>query len=70
MEACKDGLFVELVAVELKPFDELLDGAVGLEREQRQAVSDVAPLSRIFGDPESLTQFLDDVLRLLFLRWE
>lgn len=34
LEACEDSLFMELVAIELKSFDELLDGAVGFEREK------------------------------------
>ena len=58
---------MELVAVVLQALDELLDGAVGLEGEQREAVRDVAPLAKLFRKPESLTQLLDDVLCLLVL---
>ena len=59
---------MQLVAVELQTLDELLDRAVGLEGEQRQAERDVAPLSRVFREPESLAELLHNVLGLFFLQ--
>lgn len=60
-------LLVQLVPVKWQALDELLDGALRLEREQREAKRDVAPLAGIFRQPETLAQFLDNVFRLFFL---
>lgn len=68
LEARVHGLLVQLVAVELEALDELLDGPLRLERQQREAERDVAPLARLVRQPEPLAQLLDDVLRLLLLQ--
>ena len=60
-------LFAQLVAIVLEPFDELLDRAVGLEGEEREAERDVASLSRVLRETEPLAEFLDNVLSLLLL---
>ena len=66
-EEPEDLRFVQLVAVELEPLDELLDGALGLEGEQGETEGDVAPLAGVFGEAEPLAELLDDVLCLLLL---
>ena len=58
---------MQFIAIELQPFDEFLDGALGLEWKKRKTECDVSPLSGIFAESEPLTQLLDHVLRLLFL---
>ena len=68
MEAHVDALFVQLIAIELEALDELLDGPVGLEGEEREAERDVAPLPRVLGETEPLAEFLDNVLGLLLLQ--
>ena len=60
-------LFTQLVAIILEPLDKLLDRAVGLEGEEREAERDVAPLPRVLGETEPLAEFLDNVLGLLLL---
>ena len=47
LKARVDGFLMELVAVVLQPFDEHLDGAFGLEGEEREAVRNVAPLLEV-----------------------
>jgi hypothetical protein len=58
---------VELILVERQALDQFLDGTFRLERQQGEAIRNVSPLPWIFSQSESLAEFLDDVLRLLFL---
>jgi hypothetical protein len=59
--------FVQLVAVELEPFDEPLDGSFRFERQKGHAERDVSPLTRVIGKVEALAELLDDILGLFFL---
>ena len=61
------GRFVQLIAVELESFYELLHGPFRFERQKRQAERDVPPLTRVIGKMEALTKLLDDILGLFFL---
>lgn len=67
LEAHEDLFFMELVAVELEPIDELLDRSFGLEGQQRQAIGYVAPLTWIFRKTETLTELLNNILCLFLL---
>lgn len=67
LEASKDNRFMQLVAVELEPFDEFLYRALRLEGQEGQAEGDVSPLAGILRKPEALAQLLDDILCLFFL---
>lgn len=58
---------MQLVAIERQALDELLHRAFRLERKQRQAERDVAPLPRVLGEAEALAELLDDALCLFFL---
>lgn len=58
---------MELVTVELETLDELLHRPFRLERQQRQAVRDIPPLSRLFRESEPLAELLDDILCLFLL---
>ena len=64
----KHGLLVQLVPVVLQALDELLDRALRLEREQRQAKGNVPPLARVLRESETLAEPFDDVFGLFFLR--
>ena len=63
----KHDLLVQLVPVKLQALDELLDGALRLEREQREAERNVPPLARVFRQSETLAKLFDDVFGLFFL---
>ena len=54
LKARVHGLLVEFVAVELKAFDEPLDGPVRLVREERETIGDITPLPGILGESETL----------------
>lgn len=58
---------MQLVAVELESFYELLHGPFRLERQKRHAERDVPPLTRVISEMETLTKLLDDILGLFFL---
>ena len=66
-EPREDDLFVQFVLVELQTINELLNRPLRFERQERETECDVSPLTRFFREPETLAEFLDDVLRLLFL---
>jgi len=68
LEARVDALFVQFVAIERQALDELLHGPLRFEREERETERDVAPLARVFAEPETLAKLLDDALGLLFLK--
>lgn len=67
LKARVHAFFVQLVSVERQALDELLHRAFRLERKQRQAERDVAPLPRVIGEAEALAELLDDALCLFFL---
>jgi len=67
LEARVHAFLVQFVAVERQALNEFLRRALRLERKQRQAERDVAPLPRVFGQAEALAELFDDALRLLFL---
>ena len=58
---------MQLVPVILQALDELLDGPLRFEREERETKGNVSPLARVFGQSEALAELFDDVFRLFFL---
>jgi hypothetical protein len=67
LEARIHAFLVQLVAVERHALDEFLHRALRLERKERQAERDVAPLARVLRKPEALAELFDDALCLFFL---
>lgn len=66
-EQSEHSLLVKFISVILEALDEFLDRTFRLERKKRQAICNIAPLPRIFGQSESLAKFVHDVLCLFLL---
>ena len=64
---CKHVLIVQLVAVKWQALDQLFHRTLRLEREERETKRNVPPLTRVFGQSETLAEFVDDVFSLFFL---
>ena len=67
IEPVEDLLIVQLVPIVWKTIHEFPQRLLRFERQQGQTESDISPLANGIRQVESLTQLLDNTLRLLVL---